>query len=49
MAEPLVAVQCVCGRMKQRGFICDVCFSTEDNGTDSDIEEGDEFDGPTPI
>lgn len=22
-------VQCVCGRLKQRGFICDFCYSTE--------------------
>jgi hypothetical protein len=25
-----VVVQCVCGKLKQRNFICDFCFSTED-------------------
>lgn len=47
MAEPLVSVQCVCGRMKQRGFICDFCFSTEDVS----IEEcpGCSTDGSNPM
>lgn len=22
-------VQCVCGRLKQQGFICDFCYSTK--------------------
>lgn len=31
-APPLhLIVQCVCGRQKQQGFICDFCYSTEDS------------------
>lgn len=31
MAErpKVVVVQCVCGKLKQQGFICDYCYSTE--------------------
>lgn len=25
----IVVVQCVCGKLKQQGFICDFCYSTE--------------------
>jgi hypothetical protein len=29
--RPIEVVQCVCGKLKQRNFICDYCYSTEHN------------------